>query len=340
MEVTVAEITRETVVPANPFLPLLDFFEYPWWRAGSCCPAVRAVRTFAAHFLFCFGSTMEAIVIGIIAAVIGGAIGFSFGRSGGHAQGEETGRRDGETRLRALSEAVKRGQTAEGLAPGTAEAELQAALQAGWSPREAEREAAMREAVGRVSTFLTRNVRAPLSDANAGQSNAELQERIGQALGALEDLDFFIAEVDEVRQGTDLTKLAQSVAREYAQDQAVGVRLSMGAANISAEVSPAALTDALYLILHNAGRFGNGATIDLSVAETGARSSITVRDRGPGFTEEAFSRAFDPFYSTADGGLGLGLPHARKVIEDMGGRIELRNVPDGGAEVEISFPAA
>lgn len=65
-----------------------------------------------------------------------------------------------------------------------------------------------------------------------------------------------------------------------------------------------------------------------------------MRDRGKGFSEEAFRRAFDPFYSTSDAGLGLGLPHARKVIESMGGRIELRNVPDGGAEVEISFPTA
>jgi two-component system C4-dicarboxylate transport sensor histidine kinase DctB len=66
---------------------------------------------------------------------------------------------------------------------------------------------------------------------------------------------------------------------------------------------------------------------------------VKVRDRGPGFTEEAFERAFDPFFSTTDDGLGLGLPHARRAVEGMGGRIELRNVPDGGAEVELSFPA-
>jgi len=74
--------------------------------------------------------------------------------------------------------------------------------------------------------------------------------------------------------------------------------------------------------------------------EEGGRVHLTVRDRGEGFSEEAFARAFDPFYSTSTEGLGLGLPHARKVIEGMGGQIALRNVPDGGAEVEISFPAA
>ena len=75
------------------------------------------------------------------------------------------------------------------------------------------------------------------------------------------------------------------------------------------------------------------------VAEKGS-AFVRVRDRGKGFSEEAFQRAFDPFYSTTDDGLGLGLPHARRIIEGMGGRIQLRNVPDGGGEVEISFPSA
>ena len=111
----------------------------------------------------------------------------------------------------------------------------------------------------------------------------------------------------------------------------------LGGTAVRRDVSASALMDALYLVLHNAGRFGNGAKVDLTVEESDGRARIVVRDRGSGFSEEAFSRAFDPFYSTSDAGLGLGLPHARKVIESMGGSIELRNVPDGGAEVEISF---
>ena len=95
--------------------------------------------------------------------------------------------------------------------------------------------------------------------------------------------------------------------------------------------------DALYLVLHNAGRFGGGGTVDVTVVGENGRALVRVRDRGEGFSEEASKRAFDPFYSTTSDGLGLGLPHARKSIEGMGGQIELSNVPDGGAEVEISF---
>ena len=280
-------------------------------------------------------SLME-LAIPIIAAL---AIGFSFGRSTGRAAGVVEGREDAGGKLRSMIEAVRRGRVPEGLRPGSAEAGLQSALEQGWAPREAERALVLREAVARVSAFLSTSVKAPLTGFATNVSMGELKERIGRALGSLQDLDFFMSEIGEAREGTDLSKLSQVLSREFAYDQDVGVRLMLSSESVRAVVNPAALKDALYLVLHNAGRFGGGTTIDLSVESEGGRAKVVVGDRGDGFSEEAFSRAFDPFYSTSDEGLGLGLPHARRVLEDMGGKIELRNVPDGGAEVEISFPA-
>lgn len=323
---------------------------------------------------------MDPVVVGIVSILIGGALGLAFGRSSGGASameagrlagseegrrlgvdegraagmeegrvagrqaGIEQGRREereaGRERLRVLISALERGQIPESVEEGSPEAELKAALLSGWAPREHERELALREAIGRVSSFLTQNVRAPLAEAGENADAAELRERIDRAVGALQDLDFFIAEVEETRQGADLAKLAQEISREFAADQDIAVRVMLGSPTVRAEVNAPALMDALYLVLHNAGRFGGGSTVDLTVEEEAGRATLRVRDRGAGFTEEAFARAFDPFYSTSEEGLGLGLPHARKVIEGMGGHIELRNVPDGGAEVEISFPSS
>jgi signal transduction histidine kinase len=259
------------------------------------------------------------------------------GMDEGRREAAEQSRAESEQRLRVLIEAVRRGRMPEAVEPGSPEADLRAALLQGWAPREEERETALREAIGRVSAFLKTNVRAPLAGPTEDADAGELRERIDRALGSLEDLDFFVSEIDEVRQGTDLAKLAQSVSREFAGDQDVAVRVMLGSPTVRADVNPTALMDALYLILHNAARFGGGETIDLSVEKDAGHATIRVRDRGAGFSEEAFTRAFDPFYSTSEEGLGLGLPHARKVIEGMGGRIELRNVPDGGAEVELVF---
>jgi signal transduction histidine kinase len=288
------------------------------------------------------------VLIAVVAAVVFGALGLFVGLARGRArgveqgvaQGVEKGRSEAQARLAALVDALRRGRTLPGLAAGTPEAELQKALEHGWAPREVERQAALREAVGRVSTFLEKNVRSPLTGIGQGASAHDLRDRIGRALGALEDLDFFVRETSDVRQGTDLVALAQRVTKEFVADQGLGVRLALSDATVPASVNPAALLDVLYLVLHNAGRFGGGSTVDLTVARDGGRAKITVRDRGPGFSEEAFRRAFDPFYSTTPDGLGLGLPHARRVLESMGGKIDLRNVPGGGAEVEISLPSA
>lgn len=251
----------------------------------------------------------------------------------GRALGQEAGKREGR------AEGVTQGRR-EGRDEGMREGRAAGLEEAKSTVRGAEREAAMREAIGRVSVYLDGAVRSPLAGAAEDADRDELAERIARALGALQDLDFFIEDIDEKREGTDLVRLAQNVSRDFAADQEIGVRMLLGAARVDAAINPGALMDALYLILHNAGRFGGGATIDMAVDFREGRPTITVRDRGEGFTEEAFSRAFDPFYSTSDEGLGLGLPHARRVIEGMGGRIEFRNVPDGGAEVEVTLPAA
>jgi len=278
------------------------------------------------------------IVIGIVAGLIVGLVlGVAWGRSGGKAQLAEL-QGESDRRIRAVADAVARGGLPSGAEPGSAEADLQLALESGWTPREQEQQRALQDALERVSGYLERVVRAPLAEAGPKADADELRDRIERALGALQDLDFFLTEPSSTSEGRDLVVLVQQVTREFALDQAVAVRMRLSEHPVRVRVNPAAFLDALYLVLHNAGRFGGRETVDVTVDQGEGSGFVRVRDRGPGFSEEAFKRAFDPFYSTSDDGLGLGLPHARKVLERMGGRIQLRNVPDGGAEVQISFP--
>ena len=292
------------------------------------------------------------IGVGVVLAIIGffvgrgtgRAAGLEVGRGEGRQEGTEAGRKEGraevQRQLTALIQEVSRGRVPAKGAQGSVEAELARALRQGWAPRERERQQALREALGRVGAYLDGSVRGPLSDIPADAGVEELRERIERALGSLQDMSFFLKEPAGDAESRDLGALVQQTTREFAQDQAVGVRVRLDGTPVRAKVNAAALMDALYLVLHNAGRFGAGGTVDVTVVNEGKRAVLKIRDRGKGFTEEAFQKAFDPFYSTTADGLGLGLPHARRVVEDMGGAIELRNVPDGGAEVEISFPSA
>lgn len=65
---------------------------------------------------------------------------------------------------------------------------------------------------------------------------------------------------------------------------------------------------------------------------------IHVRDSGAGFPETILPNIFDPYFTTKDGGTGVGLYMSRVILERMNGRIKAHNV-EGGAEVVISVPA-
>lgn len=82
---------------------------------------------------------------------------------------------------------------------------------------------------------------------------------------------------------------------------------------------------------------GRGGTIMLSAAPLEAGARIRVSDDGPGIPREVRSRIFDAGYTTKKGGWGIGLPLARRIIEEWHGGT-LRVVPsDRGATFEIIF---
>jgi signal transduction histidine kinase len=57
-------------------------------------------------------------------------------------------------------------------------------------------------------------------------------------------------------------------------------------------------------------------------------------------SRETLERVFDPYFSTKDSGTGLGLPIAKKIIEEHGGTIRLESRPGAGTTVTVELPAA
>lgn len=84
----------------------------------------------------------------------------------------------------------------------------------------------------------------------------------------------------------------------------------------------------------------------LSVTEAGAPRSVRLHivDNGPGFAEKVLKRAFEPYVTTKTKGTGLGLAVVKKIADEHGARIALRNLhpapdagspPDDGAELPV-----
>jgi two-component system sensor histidine kinase HydH len=73
-------------------------------------------------------------------------------------------------------------------------------------------------------------------------------------------------------------------------------------------------------------------------AEGGGSQRITILDNGPGIEEAALGKLFRPFYTTKADGTGLGLAVVQKIIVQHGGRVEVRNRPEGGAAFTVTLP--
>jgi signal transduction histidine kinase len=65
---------------------------------------------------------------------------------------------------------------------------------------------------------------------------------------------------------------------------------------------------------------------------------ILVEDNGPGLAAD-HPGDVRPFYTTRPGGLGLGLPLARKIVLLHGGVLRVENASEGGVRVTVSLPA-
>jgi signal transduction histidine kinase len=67
--------------------------------------------------------------------------------------------------------------------------------------------------------------------------------------------------------------------------------------------------------------------------------SIKVSDSGIGISEGDLLKIFQPFFTTKNDGLGMGLPICRSIIEEHSGQLWAENNPDGGATFAFSLPA-
>lgn len=135
-------------------------------------------------------------------------------------------------------------------------------------------------------------------------------------------------------------------ASEVAHEAALRCELDVTPARIVEEVERASLfADPLRLrqVLVNLLRNAREASTDGPVELIGRRGTgddyeFIVRDRGPGLTQEAKQRLFEPFFTTRAQGTGLGLAVSYGLVAAHGGTLEARDRPGGGTEMRIALP--
>lgn len=103
------------------------------------------------------------------------------------------------------------------------------------------------------------------------------------------------------------------------------------------------ITQILVNLIGNAVRFSpSGGTISLTL-ERGVKGGVIVSDEGPGVAPAERQRIFERYEQGADargGTAGLGLAISRRLARDMGGEVDLLDLPSSGAAFRLTLPLA
>ena len=171
----------------------------------------------------------------------------------------------------------------------------------------------------------------------------EREKLLADVIGQVEELSALVGdlvEIDRERpeeiEDVRLDELVKNaVARAKVRAPKVLFRTQLQESVIRG--APAQLDRAVSNLLDNAAKWSS--SVDVGVTD----SEVTVRDHGPGISEEDLPHVFDRFYRAADArnlpGYGLGLAIVRQVAQTHGGEATAENAADGGAVFRLKLPA-
>lgn len=126
--------------------------------------------------------------------------------------------------------------------------------------------------------------------------------------------------------------------RGRAARQHVTMRFAPPARTVTVDADPEQLRQVFVNLALNAlDAMPGGGTLTVELRD-GRAAEITFRDTGCGIAAQARDRLFQPFASTKETGLGLGLVISRRIVEDHGGTIRGGDAPGGGAEFVVRLP--
>lgn len=113
----------------------------------------------------------------------------------------------------------------------------------------------------------------------------------------------------------------------------------------SVDADPVLLRRVFDNLLENAHKYTDRASEPVElVARGGEVITVEVIDKGIGIAASDLSRVFRPFFrvdrsrTRATGGLGLGLPLAKRIVDAHGGAIELVSTPNEGSRARVRLP--
>ncbi|MDI6782682.1 MAG: ATP-binding protein [bacterium] len=94
----------------------------------------------------------------------------------------------------------------------------------------------------------------------------------------------------------------------------------------------------LNLLMNAVQAMPNGGQLEIITELTNNQWRIYITDTGIGIRAADLEKIFEPFYTTKEGGVGLGLSIAKRIVEEHRGSLQIQSQPGQGTKITIALP--
>lgn len=212
-------------------------------------------------------------------------------------------------------------------------------------------------ALGEMSSSVAHSLRNPLATI---RSSAELAQELAPA-SIRTNIDDIISQVDRMSkwvrdmllssspykggaESVDVTKAVDETLHDFNQQlRHMGVQVKLDSCLsppvmvLSHRILLAQVLNSLIANAIEAMPKGGELGIKLQHELGGKHTCLTISDTGRGMSSQQKSMLFKPFYTTKQGGLGVGLVMVKRIMERFGGTVSLSSFEQEGTQVVLSF---
>jgi signal transduction histidine kinase len=216
--------------------------------------------------------------------------------------------------------------------------------------------------VGQIAAGVTHEIKNPLNvlSVNVQMLSRQIAKKLGADSAFTEEISLISHEVNRINKILDefvsYAKFPEPEFRKYninriitetvnfistkANEAGVTIKTSlqedMPDFMLDAHQMKAVFTN---LIQNSINAMPKGGTVEIETEIHDRDVVISVSDSGEGIPEKELDNIFTPFFSTREGGMGLGLSIVQGIVESHGGNIRCTSQPGKGTVFKITVPA-
>lgn len=196
--------------------------------------------------------------------------------------------------------------------------------------------------IGELASRMAHDLRNPLStiknvvELMENKQKLRIEEKIiyyGKLHRAIDRISHQVDDVLEYGKASQLQLQSANITniiRQIVTDSNFPPELKVNVDNVDLRMNvdvrkiEAVITN---LLINASQATNNKGTINVRIIDNGSNAILAFEDSGPGIAPQNLQKVFEPLFTTKQTGTGLGLSICKKIIEQHGGNISVKNNP-------------